>query len=590
MVLSHFHPAIGQWFAKNLGEPTEPQRRGWPAIRAGQNTLIAAPTGSGKTLAAFLSAIDALLSKSGDALSGRDPGSLRFAAEGARQRRTEEPRAPARRNPRRSIPTLPEVRVLVRTGDTPAKTPRCDAEEAAAHPGHHARVALHLAHERRRTADAAHGADGHRRRDPRARCATSAARTWRSRSSGSRRSDRAPRGGGRLQRIGLSATQKPLEESAGSWSARTASARSSTPGTCATLDLAIEVPPSPLTAVCSHEQWDEIYERIAELVREHRTTLVFVNTRKMAERVAARLSTRLGADEVACHHGSLSAAAPARRRATAQGGRAQSAGGHRVARARHRHRRRRPGDPGRRDAIDRDLPPARRPRRPRRAPHAQGPHLPAHARRAGRSRGARAQHRGRGPRPHRRSPGARSTSWRSRSSPRACPRLGTKTTLFALVSPRLALPRPHPRKSSTRWSRVHLGGRWSLLHRDGVGPAHSRDPPRAHDRAHVGRRHPRHRRLPGDPRARGHAGRHPQRRLGHRVERRRHLPARQRVVAHLAGEARRRARGRRQGAPPTIPFWLGEAPARTAELSRRALAGARRRAHARDARVRPGVG
>ena len=96
--------------------------------------------------------------------------------------------------------------------------------------------------------------------------------------------------------------------SAASSSAKGARARSSTPAPSATLDLGIEIPPSPLSTVCSHEQWEEIYARIGELVREHRTTLVFVNTRKMAERIAAQLTRLLGEDAVTSHHGSLSKA------------------------------------------------------------------------------------------------------------------------------------------------------------------------------------------------------------------------------------------------------------------------------------------
>ncbi len=126
---------------------------------------------------------------------------------------------------------------------------------------------------------------------------------------------------------------------------------------------AIEVPPSPLSAVCSHEQWEEIYARMAELVREHRTTLVFVNTRKMAERIAAQLSRLLGEDAVTSHHGSLSRGAAPRRRGAPEGGQAPGARRHGVARARHRHRRRRSRHPGRRHALDRDVPPARRARR-----------------------------------------------------------------------------------------------------------------------------------------------------------------------------------------------------------------------------------
>jgi ATP-dependent Lhr-like helicase len=111
-----------------------------------------------------------------------------------------------------------------------------------------------------------------------------------------------------VQRIGLSATQKPLDEVGRFLAGAGRECELVDAGTFRELDLAIEVPPSPLSAVCSHEQWEEIYARIAELVREHRTTLVFVNTRKMAERIAAQLSRLLGEEAVTSHHGSLSRA------------------------------------------------------------------------------------------------------------------------------------------------------------------------------------------------------------------------------------------------------------------------------------------
>ena len=109
-----------------------------------------------------------------------------------------------------------------------------------------------------------------------------------------------------VQRIGLSATQKPLDEVGRFLVGVGRDCTLVDAGTFRQLDLAIEVPPSPLSTVCSHEQWEEIYARIAELVREHRTTLVFVNTRKMAERIAAQLTKLLGEDAVTSHHGSLS--------------------------------------------------------------------------------------------------------------------------------------------------------------------------------------------------------------------------------------------------------------------------------------------
>src|SRR6185369_1505688 len=111
---------------------------------------------------------------------------------------------------------------------------------------------------------------------------------------------------GAFQRVGLSATQKPLDEVGRFLVGAGRECTLIDTGTFRQLDLGVEVPPSPLSTVCSHEQWEEIYARIAELIGEHRTTLVFVNTRKMAERIAAQLTKVMGEDAVSSHHCSLS--------------------------------------------------------------------------------------------------------------------------------------------------------------------------------------------------------------------------------------------------------------------------------------------
>ena len=115
--LSSFHPTVSRWFSARFGEPTECQREGWPAIAEGRHTLIAAPTGSGKTLAAFMWAIDGLLRK-GDALTDRTEvlyvSPLRALSNDV-QKNLEAPLAELRA----LDPGLPELRVLVRTGDTP---------------------------------------------------------------------------------------------------------------------------------------------------------------------------------------------------------------------------------------------------------------------------------------------------------------------------------------------------------------------------------------------------------------------------------------------------------------------------------------
>jgi ATP-dependent Lhr-like helicase len=268
--------------------------------------LIAAPTGSGKTLAAFLSAIDELIAE-GDTLPGETRvlyvSPLKALASDIQKNLS---------GPLDAIhaidPTLPEVRALVRTGDTEAK----------------ARIAMtkrppHILVTTPESLYILLTSDGGRRmlrtvrtvivdeihalaRDKRgSHLALSLERLE------ALCADYQGPGAKPVQRIGLSATQKPLSDVGKFLVGEGRRCELVDTGHLRKLDLAIEVPPSPLSAVCAHEVWDEIYERIAQLVREHRTTITFVNTRRMAERIAARLSTRLEQGEVACHHGSLSA-------------------------------------------------------------------------------------------------------------------------------------------------------------------------------------------------------------------------------------------------------------------------------------------
>src|SRR2546425_243341 len=292
-----FHPAVRRWFAERLGEPTPPQREGWPLIREGRHTLIAAPTGSGKTLAAFLSAIDALLRQGHDLPDQTQVlyvSPLRALSNDI-QKNLQGPLAEIRA----TDPFLPEIRVLVRTGDTPS------AERAAMtrRPPHilvTTPESLYLlltseggrgilATVRTVIVDEIHALV----RDKRgAHLALSLERL-------------EALVGRPFQRVGLSATQKPLDEVGRFLVGAERDCALVDAGTFRALDLAVEVPPSPLGTVCSHEQWEEIYARIADLVRAHRTTLVFVNTRKMAERIAAQLTKLLGEDAVTSHHGSL---------------------------------------------------------------------------------------------------------------------------------------------------------------------------------------------------------------------------------------------------------------------------------------------
>jgi ATP-dependent Lhr-like helicase len=296
--LAGFHPAIQTWFRRRLGEPTPPQREGWPLIVEGRNVLIAAPTGSGKTLAGFLCAIDSLFRQAPllpDETQVVYVSPLRALSNDV-QKNLQGPL----REIRALDPTLPELRVLVRTGDTPAS----ERAAMARRPPHilvttPESLYLLLTSERGRAllgttrsviVDEIHALV----RDKRG-------------SHLSLSLERLEALMGRpLQRVGLSATQKPLEEVGAFLVGARRECALVDAGTFRELDLAVEVPPSPLATVCSHEQWEEIYGRLAELVRSHRTTLVFVNTRKMAERIAAQLTKLLGDEAVTSHHGSLS--------------------------------------------------------------------------------------------------------------------------------------------------------------------------------------------------------------------------------------------------------------------------------------------
>ena len=315
-VLSAFHPAVRAWFEQRfpLG-PTEPQEAGWPAIATGGDTLIAAPTGSGKTLAAFLVAIDRLLQGPLDHEPGPDDGPevvyvspLKALAADIEQN-LRAPLAEIRATARELGMDVPELRVLLRTGDTSA-TARATMLRRPPHLVVTTPESLYLlataskSRERLRRVRAVIVDEIHAvARDKRgshlaltlerldALCAI------------------------RPQRIGLSATQRPIETIArllvGAGPARTdaggaPACRIVDLGHRRALDLAVELPQSPLEAVASHEQWGEILDAIAGHVAQHRTTLVFVNTRRLAERLAHLLAERVGEDRVAAHHGSLS--------------------------------------------------------------------------------------------------------------------------------------------------------------------------------------------------------------------------------------------------------------------------------------------
>src|SRR5215510_4498641 len=313
MILEMFHPAVARWFARTFPAPTDPQLHAWPEIKKHRHTLIAAPTGSGKTLAAFLSAIDDL---------------VRLGVEGTLDDSTHviyvSPLKALSNDVQRNLQVplegiqaelkalgLPEVniRTLVRTGDTPA------AERTAMtkRPPHvvvttpESLYILLTSEGGRRMLETArtliideiHAVVGDKRGSHLALSIERLEQMVRQHNAS-------------LVRIGLSATQRPIEEVA-RFLVGTANIDANNNPNCTIvdsgharkLDLAIELPESPLEAVMSGEVWNEVYDRLAQLIRQHNTTLVFVNTRRLAERVSRHLGERLGDENIAAHHGSL---------------------------------------------------------------------------------------------------------------------------------------------------------------------------------------------------------------------------------------------------------------------------------------------
>jgi ATP-dependent Lhr-like helicase len=308
---SSFHPAVANWFDRTFDAPTDAQRAAWPAISAQRHVLIAAPTGSGKTLAAFLAVIDDLV-RTGAAADGL-PDETRVvyvsplkALSNDIHRNLEAPLAGIRDE--LAVLGLPavDIRTFVRTGDTPQHERRASAKR----PPHIVVTTPEslyilmgsesgrqmLASTRTVIVDEIHAMVGSKRG---VHLALTLERL-------------EALAGRRLNRIGLSATQKPIEEVArflvGVRNLRPDGSADCTivdSGHVRARDLQLEIPPAPLEAVMSGEVWTQVYDRLAELVNEHRTTLVFVNTRRQAERLARHLSERLGEQNVTAHHGSM---------------------------------------------------------------------------------------------------------------------------------------------------------------------------------------------------------------------------------------------------------------------------------------------
>jgi ATP-dependent Lhr-like helicase len=314
MPLSGFDPLIAEWFTRRFGKPTEPQVQGWPEIRAGRDVLISAPTGSGKTLSAFLICLDDLIRRARreclpDETSVVYVSPLKALSNDI-QKNLEAPLAEIYALAAEQGILLSPIRTAVRTGDTKTS----ERQRMVQRPPHvlvttpeSLYILLTSEKGRRmlRTVKTAIVDEIHAVADDKrgSHLALSLARL-----EALVRSQ--PNGNGKrpLQRIGLSATVKPMDEVARFLSPEFAAGegRVLSIGHRRAMELAVEVPKDELGPVATNEMWGEIYDRLAELIRAHRTTLVFVNTRRLSERVAHHLAERLGADVVLPHHGSLS--------------------------------------------------------------------------------------------------------------------------------------------------------------------------------------------------------------------------------------------------------------------------------------------
>ncbi|MBV9696274.1 MAG: DEAD/DEAH box helicase, partial [Gammaproteobacteria bacterium] len=308
---ANFHAAVANWFDRTFPAPTPAQEAAWPAIAAQRHVLIAAPTGSGKTLAAFLAVIDALV-REGLAHGALPDEALVVyvsplkALSNDIHRNLEAPLAGIARELEALGLPVPQIRTFVRTGDTPqherARMRREPPHIVVTTPeslyillGSDSGRAL-LKSTRTVIVDEIHAMANSKRG---VHLAVTLERL-------------EALAGRRLTRIGLSATQKPIADVA-RFLVGAAHLAPDGSADCTVIDaghvrerdLQLEIPAAPLEAVMSGEVWTQVYDRIAQLINEHRTTLVFVNTRRQAERVARHLSERIGEEHVTAHHGSL---------------------------------------------------------------------------------------------------------------------------------------------------------------------------------------------------------------------------------------------------------------------------------------------
>jgi ATP-dependent Lhr-like helicase len=305
-----FHPAVESWFRKTFAGPTEAQARAWPAIQAGRHVLVAAPTGSGKTLSAFLAAIDSLVRR-GIEVPLPDETFVVYvsplkALSNDIQRNLEAPLAGIRAElAALGLPDV-DIRTLVRTGDTP------QSERAAMR-----KRPPHIVVTTPESLYVLLGSDSGRKMLSTTRTViVDEIHALAPNKRGSHLSLSLERlaaltlgvTGAPPVRVGLSATQKPIDEVARFLIGATTPLDQCTiidAGHVRDRDLAIEMPPAPLETVMSGDVWKQVHARLAELIQQHRTTLVFVNTRRMAERIARHLSEIIGDENVTAHHGSL---------------------------------------------------------------------------------------------------------------------------------------------------------------------------------------------------------------------------------------------------------------------------------------------